>query len=48
MATILCHMACEIAVERALSAAFAARGISELEQPIEKLQTVHMPSRRKR
>ena len=37
MATIVCHMACEIAVERALSAGFVARGIPDLEEPIEKL-----------
>ena len=34
MATIVCHMACEIAAERALSAGFAARGIPDLEEPI--------------
>jgi len=37
MATVVCHMACEIAVERALSAGFVARGIADLEEPIEKL-----------
>jgi len=37
MATIVCHMACEIAAERALSAGFAAREIPDLEEPIEKL-----------
>jgi hypothetical protein len=37
MAVIVCHMACEIATERALSQAFARRGIQDLEEPVEKL-----------
>jgi hypothetical protein len=37
IAIIVCHMACEVAVERALSASFAARGIADLEEPVEKL-----------
>jgi DNA-directed RNA polymerase subunit RPC12/RpoP len=35
IALIVAHMACEIASERAISAAFAARGISDLEEPVE-------------
>lgn len=34
MAVILCHVACEIASERALSAAFAGRGISDLQDVV--------------
>ena len=35
IAVVVAHMACEIASERAISAAFAARGIPELEDPVE-------------
>lgn len=35
VATVVMHMACEISVQRALSGAFAKRGISYLEEPVE-------------
>jgi hypothetical protein len=35
VAVIVAHMACEVAAERALGAAFASRGISDLEEPVE-------------
>jgi hypothetical protein len=37
IAVVVVHMACEIAVERGLSAAFSARGIGDLEESIDEL-----------
>src|SRR3954463_6395763 len=37
IAVVAAHMACEVAVERALTRAFAAKGIADLEGPVEDL-----------
>lgn len=37
IAVVVAHMACEISTERALSQAFAAKGIGYLEEPVEEL-----------
>ncbi len=37
IATVVCHMACEVAVERSLSAAFASKGLQYLEDAVEDL-----------
>lgn len=34
IAVVVAHMACEVAVERALSAAFAAKRLQQLEEPV--------------
>jgi hypothetical protein len=41
IATIVAHMACEIATERSLSDAFAAKGIPDLEDPVSEFFTGH-------
>jgi hypothetical protein len=35
LAVIICHLACEVATERALSQAFARRGIADVEDAVE-------------
>jgi hypothetical protein len=34
IATVVAHMACEVVTERALSRAFASRGVPDLEEPV--------------
>jgi hypothetical protein len=41
VAVVVCHMACEIAAERAFSAAYAAKGLTYLEPAVDDLLNGH-------